>query len=54
MIPLYKGKDGENECENYRGMSLLNIIAGKVCGNIVTERMQVTELLKSKMVVEKC
>ena len=36
IIPLYKGKDCKDECNNYRGISLLSV-TGKVFGSILTE-----------------
>ncbi len=42
IVPLHKGK-GKDECNNYRGISLLSV-PGKIYGRILTERlMQVTE-----------
>ena len=29
IVPLYKGKGEKNECENYRGISLLSVV-GKI------------------------
>ncbi len=42
-MPLHKSKDSKNECDNYRGISLLSV-PGKVYGRVLTERlMEVTE-----------
>ena len=37
IVPLYKGKGDRNECNNYRGISLLSI-PEKVYGRILIER----------------
>ncbi len=43
IVPLHKSKGNKDECNNYRGISLLSV-PGKICGRILTERlMQVTE-----------
>ncbi len=43
MVPLHKGKGNKDECNNFRGISLLSV-SGKIYGRILTERlMQVTE-----------
>ena len=43
IVPLHKGKGSKNECNNYRGISLLSV-PGKVYGRILTERlMEATE-----------
>ncbi len=42
-MPLHKGKGNKEECNNYRGISLLRV-PGKIYGRILTGRlMQVTE-----------
>ncbi len=38
IVPLYKGKGKREECNNYRGISLLSV-PGKICGRILNERM---------------
>ncbi len=43
IVPLHKSKGNKDECNNYRGISLLSV-PGKVNGRILTERlMQVNE-----------
>ncbi len=43
IVPLHKGKGNKDECNNYRGVSLLSV-PGKIYGTILTQRlMQVTE-----------
>ncbi len=43
IVPLHEGKGNKEECNNYRGISLLSM-PGKIYGRILTERlMQVTE-----------
>ncbi len=37
-MPLYKGKGNREECNNYRGISLLSV-PGKIYGRILNERM---------------
>ncbi len=37
-MPLYKGKGNKEECNNYRGISLLSV-PGKIYGRILYERM---------------
>ncbi len=42
IMPLHKGKGNKDECNNYRGISLLSV-QGKIYGRISTERlMQIT------------
>ena len=36
IVPVYKGKESRDECENYRSVSLLSV-PGKVYGRIVIE-----------------
>ncbi len=38
IVPLYKGKDKREECNNNRGISLLSVL-GKTDGRILNERM---------------
>ncbi len=38
IVPLYKGKGKREECNNYRGLSLLSV-PGKIYGRILNERM---------------
>ncbi len=38
IVPLYKGKGKREECNNYRGISLLSV-QGKIYGRILNERM---------------
>ncbi len=38
IVPLYKGKGEREECNNYRGISLLSV-PGKIYGRILNERM---------------
>ncbi len=38
ILPLYKGKGKREECNNYRGISLLSV-PGKIYGRILNERM---------------
>ncbi len=38
IVPFYKGKGKRKECNNYRGISLLNV-PGKIYGRILNERM---------------
>ncbi len=38
IVPLYKGKGKREECNNYRGISLLSV-PGKIYGRILSERM---------------
>ncbi len=38
IVPLYNGKDNREECNNYRGISLLSV-PRKVYGRILNERM---------------
>ncbi len=38
IVPLYKGKGNREECNNYRGISLLSV-PGKIYGRILNERM---------------
>ncbi len=38
IVPLYKGKGNREECNNYRGKSLLSV-PGKIHGRILNERM---------------
>ncbi len=38
IVPLYKGKGNREECNNYRGISLL-IVPGKIYRRILNERM---------------
>ncbi len=38
IVPLYKGKGKGEECNNYRGISLLSV-PGKIYGRILNERM---------------
>ncbi len=43
IMPLHKGKGSKDECNNYRGISLLSV-PGKIHGRILIKRlMQVTE-----------
>ncbi len=37
-VPLYKGKGNREECNNYRGISLLSV-PGKIYGRILNDRM---------------
>ncbi len=37
-MPLYKGKSNREECNNYRGISLLSV-PGKIYGRILNERL---------------
>ncbi len=38
IVPLYKGKGKREECNNYRGISLLSV-PGKIYGRILNEEM---------------
>ncbi len=38
IVLLYKGKGNREECNNYRGISLLSV-PGKIYGRILNERM---------------
>ena len=38
IVPLYKGKGERNECKNYRGISLLNMV-GKIYAGILVYRV---------------
>ncbi len=38
FVPLYKGKGNREECNKYRGISLLSV-PGKIYGRILNERM---------------
>ncbi len=38
IVPLYKGEGNREECNNYRGISLLSV-PGKIYGRILNERM---------------
>jgi hypothetical protein len=38
IVPLYKGKGSQQECKNYRGISLLSVI-GKLYAKILIERV---------------
>ncbi len=38
IVPLYKGKWKREECDNYRGISLLSV-QGQIHGRILNERM---------------
>ncbi len=38
IVPLYKGKGKREECNNYRGISLLSV-PGKIYERILNERM---------------
>ncbi len=43
IVPLYKGKCNRDECNNYRGISLLSV-PGKIYGRILNERiMKITD-----------
>ncbi|XP_050563412.1 uncharacterized protein LOC126912929 [Spodoptera frugiperda] len=43
IVPLYKGKGSQQECKNYRGISLLSVV-GKLYAKILIERViDVTE-----------
>ncbi len=42
IVPLYKGKGKREECNNYRGISLLSV-PGKIYGRILNERMKITD-----------
>jgi exonuclease III len=43
IVPLYKGKGSQQECRNYRGISLLSVV-GKMYARILIERVvKVTE-----------
>lgn len=43
ILPLYKGKGSQQECKNYRGISLLSVV-GKSYAKVLIERvMDVTE-----------
>ncbi len=37
-MPIYKGKGKREECNNYRGISLLSV-PGKIYGRILNERL---------------
>ena len=37
IIPLYKGKGGRTECNNYRGISLLSVV-GKIYAGILVDK----------------
>ena len=39
VLPIYKGKVDQNECKNYRGISLLSI-PGKVFGRVLIEKVR--------------
>ncbi len=41
IVPLYQGKGNREECNNYRGISLLSV-PGKIYGRILNERMMKT------------
>ncbi len=41
IVPLYKGKCNREDCNNYRGISLLSV-SGKIYGRIINERMMKT------------
>ncbi len=38
IVPLYKGKGNREECNNYKGISLLSV-PGKMCERVLNERM---------------
>ncbi len=38
IVPLYKGKVNREECNNYRGISLISV-PGRIYGRILNERM---------------
>ena len=38
IVPLYKDKGKRNECKNYRGISLLNVV-GKMYTEILLDRV---------------
>ncbi len=38
IVPLYEGKGNREECNNYRGISLLSV-SGKIYGRILNEIM---------------
>ncbi len=38
IVPMYKGKGKREECNSYRGISLLSV-PGKIYGMILNERM---------------
>ncbi len=43
IVPLYKGKGNREECNNYRGISLLRV-PDKIYGRILNERlMKITD-----------
>ncbi len=43
-MPLYKGKGKREQCNNYRGISLLSV-PGQIYGRILNERMmKITDL----------
>ena len=43
IVPLYKGNEKRNECNNYRGISLLSMV-GKIYAGILVDRVtRVTE-----------
>lgn len=46
IVPLYKGKGCRNDCNSYRGISLLSV-PGKVYGRVLTERL--IEVTKEKV-----
>ena len=39
IIPLCKGKGERNECKNYKGISLLNVV-GKIYSVILIDRIR--------------
>ena len=43
VVPMHKGKGSKDECNNYKGISLLRV-PGKVYGTVLTEGlMEVTD-----------
>ena len=42
IVPLYKGKEENTECNNYRGISLLNVVRKLYAGILVDRVYRVT------------
>ena len=38
IVPIYKGKGSQQDCKNYRGISLLSVV-GKLYAKVLTERL---------------